>query len=114
MGSNLYSTAGMVIDLSIPHTYISTAGTALRRDVLLLNYLFNADYKLKERNKKLFLFLDSNLKEGKLDIVRDFVNDKAIANLDVSLLKSALIMTESREDIDTQYLNSIYQEKISG
>jgi hypothetical protein len=81
---------------------------------VLFDYLFTTSDSLKERNKKVFMFIDSNLRADKLTIVQDFINDPAIKDLHVSLLKSALLMTENIEGISAESLSVVYKKKIGG
>jgi len=96
------------------NTYANKVETALAQERRLYDYFLATGDKLKDQNKELFLFLDSNLRAGKLDVVNNFVNNPAIKALHVSLVKSALIMTENLENINTDFLNTVYQEEING
>lgn len=111
MTYSIYQTTGSSVELTLENEYSSTAGSVLKQDRVIFSYLFTTQDRLKEQNKKLFLFLNSNLIEGNLRVINSFVNDCAIRDLHLSLLKSALIMTESHDGIETQFLKEIYESK---
>jgi hypothetical protein len=76
----------------------------------LFDYIFSSD-NLREKNKKVFLFLDKyyNNKE----VIRRFLTDSALNDVDASILKSALVMVNNISGLDKEVkgLEAIYNAK---
>jgi hypothetical protein len=80
---------------------------------VVFEYLFNTDNSLKDQNKFVFLFLQRQISNNKIDIVHNLFSEKsALSDLHPSLLKSMLIMSEnipalaqSRENVESIYSN---------
>jgi len=79
----------------------------------LFQYFFNTLDTLKEQNKRLLVFLNDTIKQKRYSEINSFINEGDVAKLDISLLKSAMIMTESLSihKVDTQKLISAFELK---
>jgi hypothetical protein len=82
---------------------------------LLFEYLFTTDDSLKLQNKYLILFIQYYIGMDNKEIINRFFLDNAIDDLDVSLLKSALLMTENIPVLEEARLAvaSVFERKIN-
>lgn len=79
---------------------------------VLFEYLFSSEDSLKLRNKFLFQFLAQHIETKEIDVINQFINDDAIIDLHVSLLKSTLLMIENLEGVPNGKIKQIYSSKI--
>lgn len=75
----------------------------------LFEYFFNSTDSLTEQNKFLYKFLLNKISENKISEIQNFINDKAIYDLHISLIKTILICVENLEKIDNNKLLINYQ-----
>jgi hypothetical protein len=61
----------------------------------LYNYFSESTDSLTKKNKAMFLFIENQ----KHSIVNELINDSRLATLHISLLQSALLMTQSHPDV---------------
>ena len=68
-------------------------------------YIFTSDESMKEKNKSVLLYLNENLQN--LPFVKCFLSEVATVNNDLhpSLIKSALIMTQSVDGTEQERAN---------
>ena len=81
---------------------------------VLFEYLFAKEDNIVKQNKFLILFLQNYIKENQLEIVKRFlVETVAIKDLDISLIKSALLITDNIEYFSISRLEvcQIFNEK---
>jgi hypothetical protein len=73
-----------------------------------------SDANMKEKNKKLILFLQSNIVDKDWKTLFKFFNDTAVKDFHVSLIKSSLIMIENTEELNevTESLNELFFSKL--
>ena len=62
---------------------------------LLFSCLFSSTATIKDKNKFILLAFQNYIKEERLDVIDEFFRESALSDLHPSLIKSALIMTES-------------------
>ncbi|RFM36035.1 hypothetical protein [Chitinophaga silvisoli] len=76
--------------------------------------LFNQEDSLKNKNKFVFLFLQTCIAQKKTDILARILEEPAMADLHPSLIKSALIMTDGLSEIEEAFskLQGVYHEII--
>jgi hypothetical protein len=78
---------------------------------VLFEYLFTTEQNLKSQNKYLILFLQHYINED-IEIVKKFFLDDAIEDLHISLLKSALLISENIAELEESRarLSSIFEK----
>ncbi|EKT3958621.1 hypothetical protein AAIP55_002393 [Flavobacterium psychrophilum] len=116
MGNSIYITSS-TDNFSIENITenISIGDENLDSVRVLFEYLFTTEQSLKLQNKYLILFIHHYIQENKKEIINNFFLDNAIEDLDISLLKSALLITENLPELSESRLivNSIFEKKIN-
>lgn len=108
-----YNTISTNATLSTSHIKEQTTTSSNSDRIrVLFEYLFSTEDSLKSRNKFLFLFLAQHIETGKTDVINQFINDDAIIDLHISLLKSTLLMVENLEGVSNNKIKQIYSSKI--
>ena len=81
---------------------------------VLFEYLFTTEHSLKSQNKYLILFIQHYILDNKSATIKRFFLDNAIEDLDASLLKSALLITENIPELSESRLtvSSIFEKKL--
>ncbi len=74
---------------------VTTTGTQnLDMVRVLFEYLFTTKHTLKDQNKSLMLYLQEYVNKNNTETINRILSDNAVIDLDPSLLKSMLILTE--------------------
>ncbi len=114
MGTNLYVTSS-IENLNIEYIDINVdADQSLDIVRVLFEYLFTTSQSLKSQNKYFLLYLQHHISEKNFEIINRVFTDGAMSDLNISLLKSAIIITENIVEVDEsrQKISTIFEQKL--
>jgi hypothetical protein len=115
MGNSMYITSS-IDDFNIENVSenITIGNKNLDKVRVLFEYLFTTSDTLKSQNKYLILFIQHYIQENKIETINRFLLDNAISDLDVSLLKSTLLITDNVKELAESRLNAkaAFEKKI--
>lgn len=78
---------------------------------IFFEYLFCQEDSLKNKNKFIFLFLQTCIAQKNIDVLSRILGDPAMSDLHPSLIKSALIMARGVSGIESTFekLEELYK-----